>query len=330
MKSLKKFYKKEEGSILVLVALLMTVLIGMSALVLDLGLAYTYKSNLQKALDSTALAAVRELPAVDTSSAKWTNAKDAAKKYAELNGALNLTDGDIIPVYENNIPSNKIIGIKIKGNTEVIYNFARIFGANSKVLNSSATAKLLTVKGMTGLLPLAMPQAVMDIIEANNLQGQDITLKLGPHKTDGVEDMRADFTAIFDALTNNSGWRGAINFIGTDGDYKKAMENGGYAGMVNIGDIVESSSGTMPVNVEGEIILDKEYTVPVISKNDAGKLVVSGFVTFRVTSLEGNSDGSKKVSILTSSYISNYIASSDSEAGVVSNDYGVRAAKLVD
>jgi hypothetical protein len=293
-------------------------------------LAYTSNSNLQKALDSTALAAVRELPAVDTSSAKWTNAKNAAKKYAELNGVSNLTDGDIIPIHENNIPSNTIIGIKIKGNTEVIYNFARIFGANSKVLNSSATAKLLTVKGMTGLLPLAMPKAVMDIIEANNLQGQDITLKLGPHKTDGVEDMRADFTAIFDALANNSGWRGAIDFIGTNGDYKKAMENGGYAGMVNIGDVVEASSGTMPVDVLGKIVLNNEYTVPVISKNTEGKLVVSGFVTFRITNLEGNSDGSKKVSILTSSYISNYIASSDSEAGVVSNDYGVRAAKLVD
>lgn len=330
---LNMLFKKEEGAVVILVAFFMAILIGMAAFVLDLGLEYNVESNLQKGLDSVALAAVRELPTNSVTSTEWNNAVDAAMKYAELNGIENLAESDILPVYD----SGKIIGVTVKGNTDVAYNFAKIFGTDSKNVNKKATAKLMKVSGMSGLLPLAIPKAVMDIIVAEDLMGEDITLKLGPQKLDSLEpeDMRADFVTEFD-LAGNSGWRGAINFInesGTSldgGSYKEAMQSGGFDSIVNIGDPVETNSGTMPVNVEGEITIGQDATVPVVEYDDFGVLRVVGFVTFKVTNLEGNSEGAKKVSILTSSYVSNYIASGDSEAGVVLNDYGVRAAKLVD
>ena len=330
-KVLNMVIKREEGTVVILVALFMAILIGMAAFVLDLGIVYNVESNLQKGLDSVALAAVRELPTSSESSTEWNNAVDAAMKYAELNGVENLTD--ILPVYD----SGKIIGVTVKGNADVSFNFARIFGIDSNNVDKKATAKLMKVSGMSGLLPLALPKAVMDIIVAEDLIGQDITLKLGPQKIDDLEedDMRDDFIDEFD-LAGNSGWRGAINFINESGNsldggkYQDSMANGGFDSMVTIGDPVETNSGTMLVDVDDNLVIGQEAAIPVVDFDDEGVLRVVGFVTFKITNLEGNNENSKKVSILTSSYVSNYIASGDSESGVVLNDYGVRAAKLVD
>lgn len=333
MENMRNFLRKEEGSVVVLVALFMTVLVGFAAFVLDLGLTYNSASKLQRGLDSVALAAVRELPSNSVASTQWNNAKSAALKYAELNGIDNLNTSDILPVYE----SGKIIGVTVKGNVDVDYHFASILGINSTNVNKEATAKLMKVSGMSGLLPIALPKAVMDIIENEGLMGQNITLKLGPKKEDALaeDDMRDDFEHEFD-IAGNSGWRGAINFLADDlrtldgGDYKNAMESGGFSSIINIGDPVEANSGTMPVDVTGKIVIGQEVTVPVVQKDAYGVLRVVGFVTFQITNLEGNSEGSKKISILTSSYVKNYIVSGDSTSGVVMNDYGVRAAKLVD
>ena len=63
--------KEQDGATAVIVALLMVALIGMSALVIDLGNSYLSASKLQSALDSTALAAVQELPADNTEDPDW-------------------------------------------------------------------------------------------------------------------------------------------------------------------------------------------------------------------------------------------------------------------
>ena len=69
MKSLfKNLRKKEEGAVLDLVALLMTVLLGITALAVDFGLAFYQKQRLQAACDSAALAAATALP--DTARAR--------------------------------------------------------------------------------------------------------------------------------------------------------------------------------------------------------------------------------------------------------------------
>jgi hypothetical protein len=330
---INKFNKGEEGSVLVIAVILMVVILGFTSMVLDYGLKYHAESRLQRALDSVALAAVRELPSNSNLSAEWSNVLTVAMKYADLNGVENFSTSNVLPVYE----SGKIIGVTVNGNTEIQYSFSRVFGVESAILNKKATAKLVKVSGVSGLLPLAIPKAVMEIIEQQGLMNQNITLKLGPQKISELEedDMRDDFEVEFD-IAGNNGWRGAINFISLSGsilpggEYKTAMENGGFNSVVNIGDCVETNSGTMPVDVTGKIVIGQEATVPVIEKDASGVLRVVGFVTFKISNMEGNNPNAKKISILTSSYMSNYIVSGDSTSGVVLNDYGVRAAKLVD
>lgn len=333
MKTIKAFSKSEDGSIAVIVALLMMVIIGFTSMVLDYGLKYHSESRLQRGLDSVALAAVRELPSNTNTSAQWNNAVSAAIKYASLNNIENFTSANVVPVYEG----GKIIGVTVNGSTEVQYGFSRAFGIDKANLTKKATAKLVKVSGVSGLLPLAMPKEVMDIIEEQGLMNQNITLKLGPQKISDLDedDMRDDFKEAFD-IAGNSGWRGAINFLSLNGSilpgggYKTAMENGGFSSIVNIGDPVETNSGTMPVEVSGKIVIGQDATVPVVERDGSGVLRVVGFVTFKITNMEGNNPNAKKISILTSSYMRNYIVSGDSASGVVLNDYGVRAAKLVD
>lgn len=328
-KYLVKLKNEERGAVVIIFALMMVVIIGFAALSIDLGLAYNEASKLQIGLDSIALAAVRELPAADTaSSAEWSNAVDAAIKYAELNGVDNIRESSILPVYED----GKIIGLTVMGQTDVKYNFAQIFNIKQTTINRKATAKLMKVNGVSGLLPLAMPKAIMDYIIENNLMNRDITLKLGAAKTEDIDDdMLREFVEGFDIIGNisgNQGWRGAINFEGSK--YKDDMENGGYDGVVNIGDPVETNSGTMPVDVDGKIVVGQIGTIPVVDFDEHNVLRVVGFVSFTITNLEGNNKNQKKVSILTSSYINDYITGGDAETGIVLNDYGVRAAKLVD
>lgn len=326
---LQKLKNEERGAVVIIFALMMVVIIGFAALSIDLGLAYNEASKLQIGLDSIALAAVRELPAADTaSSAEWSNAVNAAIKYAELNGVDNIRESSILPVYED----GKIIGLTVMGQTDVKYNFAQIFNIKQTTINRKATAKLMKVNGVSGLLPLAMPKAIMDYIIENNLMNQNITLKLGAAKTEDIDDdMLREFVEGFDIIGNisgNQGWRGAINFEGSK--YKDDMENGGYDGVVNIGDPVETNSGTMPVDVDGKIVVGQIGTIPVVDFDEHNVLRVVGFVSFTITNLEGNNKNQKKVSILTSSYINDYITGGDAETGIVLNDYGVRAAKLVD
>ena len=71
--------KDEEGSVIILVAVLMVVFLGMAALVVDLGADYVYKAKMQTACDTASRAAASALP--DT-----TKATELAKYYMKENG----------------------------------------------------------------------------------------------------------------------------------------------------------------------------------------------------------------------------------------------------
>lgn len=77
-----KLLKDESGQALVLVALLMVVLLGFAALVIDVGSLYITKANLQNAADAAALAGAKDLGTSNDATA-------TAKNYAKMNGCEN-------------------------------------------------------------------------------------------------------------------------------------------------------------------------------------------------------------------------------------------------
>jgi hypothetical protein len=103
MKALKKLFLNQEGAVLVIVALLLIVMMGMTALVADVGILTKSKRQLVTTADAAALAGAQELinitgqndPQID---AKKAAARTRAKEYAEYNYPGLIVDKDTIEV----------------------------------------------------------------------------------------------------------------------------------------------------------------------------------------------------------------------------------------
>lgn len=116
----------EEGSVLILAALLMTALVALTGVVIDGGSVYMEKQKIQVALDAAALAGGQELP--DT-----TSASNTALYYAALNGL----DPDQVQI---SFPTNgKIV---VETNRTVDLRFMPIVNINTVDLELRAAAAM--------------------------------------------------------------------------------------------------------------------------------------------------------------------------------------------
>jgi len=125
MKSPNNLIKDEKGSILVVVALMLTIFLGFSAFAIDIGKVVLEKQQLQNAIDAACLAAAQDLP--DTS-----QAEDTANQYIQLNG---YAPSDISITF-----SDAGQTINITANKQIEYSFARIFNKKNVTIHPSAAA----------------------------------------------------------------------------------------------------------------------------------------------------------------------------------------------
>ncbi len=119
--------KDEEGSVVILVAVLMVVFLGMAALVIDLGADYVYKAKMQTACDTASRAAASALP--DT-----TKATELAKYYMKENGFEDTRN-----VQVEFKDSNSKVQVYLKEERKT--TFARILGVNSNKISTVAVAE---------------------------------------------------------------------------------------------------------------------------------------------------------------------------------------------
>jgi len=154
--------RNERGQAVVLTVLAMVVLLGMAALVLDVGAWFHEKRQLQATADAAALAAAQALPE------RPSDATNLALTYASKNGGGGVTASDIT------ISTTKY------GNDTVRVNahktdpgfFSRVLGISSVNVKSSATATKGSYTGWAkGLAPW--------VIDKPSVQfGQVITFKV--------------------------------------------------------------------------------------------------------------------------------------------------------
>jgi Flp pilus assembly protein TadG len=129
----KLWSRREHGQALVLIALAMVVLIAAIGLATDASIIYRAKQDLQRTLDSAALAAAYKLP-------NQTNASKAAYEFARLHGydfdpsgnKLNVT----FPVYN---PPRKAVAVQ--GSTNVSFAFLGILGFHTMQLSAQGEAE---------------------------------------------------------------------------------------------------------------------------------------------------------------------------------------------
>jgi hypothetical protein len=122
--------KRQTAQATVLTLVFLTVLLGMAALVLDVGAWYRADRDTQNAADAAALAAAQALPD-DTG-----QATSLAMDYANHNGG-GLDAGDIS--FSTGAVPNDTVTVRVKRPASGI--FTRIFGVNSVQVGSKASAR---------------------------------------------------------------------------------------------------------------------------------------------------------------------------------------------
>jgi hypothetical protein len=319
-KSSDRKKKKEKGSIAVLVAASLTVLLGLSAFVTDLGILYVHKTRLQSALDAAVLAGAQDLLQ------GTTLAQQTAVQYAATNGVPEIT----VSFSANNKK------ITASAQETVPTFFAKIMGIDENTVSASAAAVNVPPNGMKNLVPFGFLEQDMNYETLYNL-------KVGSNSSD---------------VLDQSGWFGPLDF--TVPDYLTYLGGGantysyfikhGYPEPIRLGQTVHvehgNISGPTKSAIEERLLNpDNAYVyipiVNIIENNGVSiiNVVVVGFAAFHIEGVTRNGNDSYvrghfvEMLVLDGQESGSNADLQDSledlENGTVDNDFGLYAVKLV-
>lgn len=338
-------HQKERGSVVVLVTLALTTLLGFCALVTDVALMYAEKAHLQNSVDAAALAGVQELPN-DPSLAEQT-----ARNYAAKNGVPAVT----VTFAASNA---KII---VQATKQVPTHFARIWGITEEKISVSAKAMMVPPTELSGVVPLS-------IQEQEFVYGQKYVLKYGGRSDNSdwyLDDDKNNAVQKSGEESGTPGWYGALELSGTGADtYETDLVNG-YDGTLCVGDIVDVKHGNMsgPTadGINTRLGLDKSVPPNTIDKHDRNapqivyipivqiisesgnsiqEVQIVGFAAFFLEGVAGNGNDSIVTGWFIQTLTSNDHTTAslsdllkteqDMEQGGASMDFGLYTPKLVD
>jgi Flp pilus assembly protein TadG len=203
---------KEQGSIIVMTALVMVAVIGFMALGVDLGILLLQKRLLANAVDAAALAGVQELPANPSS------AQNIAYQY----GVLNRINADELSVAVSTLDNE----VAVSAQRSVRLFFAPVLGFDVAVVSAQARARTGPVGGVRGTVPLS-------VVEQEFVYGAKYMLKYGSQPLDDIPG------------GHYGGNFGALALGGKGGNtYRDNLANG-YSGILRVGDMVDTEPGNM-------------------------------------------------------------------------------------
>jgi Putative Flp pilus-assembly TadE/G-like len=166
---------RDRGQVMVLYALLLPVLLGFGALVVDVGHAFVLKRHLQKSADAAALAAAFELP-------DQANATTIANQYSGSAGGHNLNPGLPNVTTEVSFPAPTGLRVKVVQRATAQTFFAGVLGISPFNVKASAVASRLST---TGGSPLAVYVHELCGASSGNkglhVNGQDALIQGGIH-----------------------------------------------------------------------------------------------------------------------------------------------------
>jgi len=345
MFQIKSGCSQERGSVVVLVVLSLTVLLGFSAIVTDVGLLYVQKSFLQNSVDAASLAGVQELPNDPTL------AENRARDYAARNG---------VPLVTVSFEANDTI-ITVQASKQVPTYFARIWGITEEQITVSAKAMMVPPTGLSGAVPLS-------IQEQNFELGEKYVLKSGGGSGTSdwyLDDDKNNSARKIGEVSGSAGWYGALELSGTGANsYEEDLANG-YQGTLRVGQILNVKHGNMSgptadgintrlsrdTSVPKNTIDSYERNAPQIiyipivkiiseSGNSINQVEIVGFAAFFLEGVAGNGNESVVTGWFIQTLASNDQASSSLEEllvtqqdmvnGVASNNFGLYTPKLIE
>src|SRR5256712_4721818 len=148
--------RREHGQTLVIGILFMTVLLGMVAMTVDVGLLFRGGRNLQNWADAMALAGVAELPQ------NPGQAQVKARQWAANNG---IAPGDIkkIEVRATGVP-NDTLYVELENNFGWI--FGRVLGQTTSKVGADAAARIGSLSGGHQMMPWALLRGDTNCLDA--------------------------------------------------------------------------------------------------------------------------------------------------------------------
>lgn len=266
-----KLIRNQKGSVAVIVGLAMTMLLGFSAIVIDVGALYLNRVQLNNMVDAAALAGAREfLPDAGGSPVSM------AQAYAALNGRKA---GDSVIIDTSNMR------ITVSATRQVDLFFARIFGMNSSQVTASATATAGAIRSAKGLAPFGIEKQTF-------VYGDTYVLKSGGGSGDtgnyGALALGGNGAKVYEYNIIN-GYNGTLNI----GD-KVSTETGNMSGPTSDG-ISQRIAGTSSAFPPADVNTPRIITIPVIETMDVNgkkEVTIVGFANFFLEDAGGSGNDS--------------------------------------
>lgn len=195
-------FKKRDGQVLVLAAVLLPVLLGMAALVIDVGVLYITKSQLQTAADQGALAGGYDL---NGGSPSPGNAQINAGVYARKQPGKE-SDAVVATVtYTSTVKS-----VKVDASRMVNLFFAPLLGMKSRMVTASATAQVIPTTSIPPGAPPFVIKAPTNIIWQGGPQGDSYSQSYYMKKTpSGAQD----FTYVNGVFKNQTSYNEYLDLL---------------------------------------------------------------------------------------------------------------------
>lgn len=158
------FQARERGQVLVMVAGLLAVFGGMTAVAVDLGSFMADRRDHQNYADAIALAASLELPDAGA-------ARAVADEWALKNG---IAPSDMtVEIIQQSLPDEPNPKVRVEVQGEHGFTFARLIGIKSATVRASAAAIKTSAAGGDGIIPLSVTQdALLGVA-----YGEEVVLK---------------------------------------------------------------------------------------------------------------------------------------------------------
>jgi Putative Flp pilus-assembly TadE/G-like len=155
----------ERGVTLVMMALMMFLALGMSALAVDYGMIKSAKAEAQRAVDAAALAGASAFLISDPAVNKTTVGEERAREYANRHmvHTVQITDPEID--VDVDLP-NETLTVTYAGGDIRLW-FANVFGIPTMRINALAAAHVIETSNASCIMPIAIP----DLWQNNDIAG---------------------------------------------------------------------------------------------------------------------------------------------------------------
>ena len=190
--------RTERGQAILIAVLAMTVLLGFTALAIDVGMLFEDRRHFQNSADAMALAGVAELPLnPSTATAK-------AQEWAANNG-VDSSEIKTIEVRTTGFP-NDTLYVELEGDFDWI--FGRALGMATTTVGAEAAARTGSLAGGHNMMPWALLKGDTNCLDSSGkaIFGATCQVKVG-------------------AQNGIGGWRGALDYDGNGGGANEYRDN---------------------------------------------------------------------------------------------------------